>query len=195
STESTPRPNRAVRWSSPDPGRKPAQDKVLSGLCFRPSGLYRDKMRRAWNTLALMLLAGRLSAQTAPPTPGEDLAARFAKEIRPLLESHCFKCHGPQKKKGGIDYSRLADGAAALRERRVWKKAALQVEENEMPPEGEKPLAPEQRETLLRWIRGAASFVDCSNAAERNPGPPVLRRLNRAEYSATVRDLAGVTAD
>jgi mono/diheme cytochrome c family protein len=152
-------------------------------------------MRRAWDTIALIFLAGTLSAQTAPPSTGDELAARFPKEIRPILESHCFKCHGPQKKKGGIDYSRLADGAAALREHRTWKKALLQVEENEMPPEGEKPLSPEQRETLLRWIRGAASFIDCSDAAARNPGPPVLRRLNRTEYTATVRDLTGVTSD
>src|SRR5881392_1434834 len=144
-------------------------------------------MRRAITLLALSLGAGASSAQDAPaPTP-EELSSRFAKDVRPLLESHCFKCHGPQKKKGGIDYSRLADGAAALRERRTWKKALLQVEEKEMPPEGQKPLTPEQRELLVRWIRAAAAHVDCGKPAERNPGPPLLRRLNRSEYVATVR--------
>jgi cytochrome c553 len=152
-------------------------------------------MRRAFDTLSLLLIAGTLSAQNAPAPEGDDLAARFLQDIRPILESRCFKCHGPQKKKGGIDYSRLADGAAALREHRTWKKALLQVEENEMPPEGETPLAPEQRETLLRWIRGAAAYVDCSKPTEGNPGPPLIRRLNRSEYTATVRDLTGVTID
>jgi mono/diheme cytochrome c family protein len=144
---------------------------------------------------AVLVCAGLVSAQGAPPAPADDLAARFPREVRPLLESHCFKCHGPQKKKGGLDFSRLADGAAALRERRTWKKALLQVEENEMPPEGEKALAPEQREVLLRWVRAAAAHVDCSDPAERNPGPPLLRRLNRTEYVATIRDLTGVTFD
>jgi hypothetical protein len=69
------------------------------------------------------------------------------------------------------------------------------VEEKEMPPEGEKPLTPEQRELLVRWIRAAAAHVDCGNPAERNPGPPLLRRLNRSEYVASIRDLSGVTFD
>ncbi|MBI3856398.1 MAG: DUF1592 domain-containing protein [Planctomycetes bacterium] len=144
-------------------------------------------MRRASTYLALILSAGILSAQEAPP---DDLAARLPREIRPLFESHCLKCHGPRKKKGGIDLAQ-----ASLRDRKVWKKALLQVEENEMPPEGEKRLTTEQRDLLLRWLRPAASYVDCANPAERDPGPPLLRRLNRAEWLATVRDLTGVTAD
>jgi hypothetical protein len=141
-------------------------------------------MRRAW--AILVLLSGSLSAQNGPA----ELTARFEKEIRPLLESHCAKCHGPQKKKGDIDFSK-----AVLRDRKVWKKALLQIEAVEMPPEGEKRLTAEQRDALLGWLRGAAAYVDCSNPAERHPGPPVLRRLNRTEYTATVRDLTGVTFD
>ena len=145
--------------------------------------------------MVLSLLAATLVAQSAPSPAGEELAAGFTKDIRPLLESHCFKCHGPQKKKGGLDFSRWKDGRAALVERRMWKKALVQVEENEMPPEGEKPLAPEARAALLTWIRGASRFVDCTAPDAKDPGPPLIRRLNRTEYVATVRDLTGVTAD
>lgn len=134
-----------------------------------------------------MLCAAGLSAQNAP---SDELAAQFPKDIKPLLESHCLRCHGPQKKKGDVDFSR-----AALRDRKVWKKALLQVEEKEMPPEGEKPLTTEQRDLLLKWLRGAAAYVDCANPAEKHPGPPLIRRLNRSEYLATVRDLTGVQND
>ena len=141
-------------------------------------------MRRAWAILAL--LSGSLSARSGP----DDLAARYEKDIRPLLESHCAACHGPKKKKGDVDLSK-----AGLRDRKLWKKALAQIEAVEMPPEGEKPLSTEQREALLAWLRGAAAVVDCADPAERHPGPPVLRRLNRTEYAATVRDLTGVTFD
>src|SRR6516162_5237324 len=129
--------------------------------------------RRASLAVFLSLLTATLFAQSAPSPSGEDLAAGFTRDVRPLLETYCLKCHGPQKKKGGIDFSRWTDGKAGLAERRLWKKALLQVEENEMPPEGEKPLAPEARTALLAWVRGAAHYVDCSNPAEKDPGPPL----------------------
>ena len=147
-------------------------------------------MRRAWTGLFVALLAGGLAAQSAPPPSGDALSDAYPKDIRPILEASCFKCHGPMKKKGDIDFSKTG-----FKDRRIWKKALLQVEEHEMPPEAEKPLSPEQRATLLAWLRGAAVYVDCSNPAERDPGPPLLRRLNRSEYNATVRDLTGVTFD
>src|SRR5262245_621150 len=134
----------------------------------------------------LAIFSGSLFAQNAP----DDLTVRFDKDIRPLLGSHCAKCHGPQKKKGDVDFSKTL-----LRDRKIWKKALAQVEAGEMPPEGEKRLTTEQRDALLAGLRGAAADVACSNPAERPPGPPVLRRLNRTEYNATVRDLAGVTFD
>src|ERR1041384_1425246 len=140
--------------------------------------------RMAGVGVLMLLLPGLLPAQQ---TGAEELSASFAREVRPLLESRCGKCHGPQKKKGDVDFSR-----SVLRDRKLWKKALLQVEGNEMPPEGEPPLTAEQRATLVRGMGPAAAFVDCSNPDERNPGPPLLRRLNRSEYAATVRDLTGV---
>jgi len=112
---------------------------------------------------ALLVCAGLLSAQGAPPAPADDLAARFTRDVRPILESHCFKCHGPQKKKGDLDFSKVT-----LRDRRAWKKALLQVEEREMPPEGENPLSSEQREALLRRTP-APRCSGASTAASTSP--------------------------
>lgn len=142
-------------------------------------------MRRAAAVLFLALFPVVLAAQST----GDDLSVRYTRDVRPILESHCFKCHGPQKKKGGIDFSKSTFG-----ERRLWKKTLTQVEEHEMPPEGEKPLTTEQSGTLKAWLNGAATYVDCAKP-DNDPGPPLLRRLNRSEYSATVRDLTGVTVD
>jgi hypothetical protein len=32
----------------------------------------------------------------------EDPAAQFEREVRPILEENCFKCHGPDKQKGRL---------------------------------------------------------------------------------------------
>ena len=64
--------------------------------------------RRALVILAISSLwsIAPLTAQE-PIVAGEaaDLAARYRNEIRPILQGRCVKCHGPEKKKGGIDFS------------------------------------------------------------------------------------------
>src|SRR5882724_2386902 len=45
----------------------------------------------------VVMLAAVFTASAAP-------APDFAREVRPLLEQHCFKCHGPEKQKGGLRF-------------------------------------------------------------------------------------------
>ena len=141
---------------------------------------------------AVALLAAPASPGAGPAPAAPPLA--FRTNARPVLESACFKCHGPEKKKGHVDFSTFADDHAAGRAKKLWRKAIELVESGEMPPEDEKPLAPEQREKLLRWMKQAAS-AECPAMADRDPGPAPIRRLNRAEYNNTVRDLLGVEFD
>ena len=136
-------------------------------------------------TVLIVLLAS-VSARAGDAVPD------FAKEIRPLLEVSCVKCHGAKKQKGGIDFSVFSDRASILRHRKMWRKAATQIEASEMPPEEEKQLTKEQRELILRWIKGSATRVDCADAAERSPGRSILHRLTLDEYNLTIRDLLGV---
>ena len=121
-------------------------------------------------------------------------AASFVQDIRPVLEAHCFKCHNAEKHKGGVDFSGVADEASIARQRKLWRSALAQVHSREMPPEGEKALAPEHRELLLDWL-GRVSKLDCNDPANRDPGPALVRRLNRAEYNLTLRDLVGIEFD
>lgn len=134
--------------------------------------------------VALCLSLSPRRANCADVTP-----VGFQTQIRPLLEANCFKCHNAEKHKGGVDLASLTDDKTALRRRKLWRAVIAQIEPGDMPPDTEKPLAPVQKAALLKWMRQAAEYVDCSSL---DPGPAPVRRLNRTEYNFTIRDLVGL---
>jgi cytochrome c553 len=147
-----------------------------------------------------VLVAAALSASAsaaAQEKSGDagDLSARFRNEIRPLLQARCARCHGAEKKKGGIDFSLPFEGTSILEQRKLWRKTFEQLEVLAMPPEKEPALPAGERELLLSWSRAAATWIDPARAARRDPGPAPLRRLSRTEYALTVRDLTGLDFD
>ena len=71
---------------------------------------------------------------------GEKTTGDFAKQALPFLKKHCFACHGPEKKKGGIALHTFQDEAAVLKNRKLWTSVLQVVQAGEMPPQ-EKPRA------------------------------------------------------
>jgi mono/diheme cytochrome c family protein len=153
-------------------------------------------VRRVLAVLVGMLSPALSSAQEKSDTGDViGLSAQFRSEVRPILLARCAKCHGGEKKKGGIDFSALADGAGLLEQRKLWKKTFDQVDVLAMPPQKEPTLEAKERERLLAWTRAATSWVDPARASRRDPGPAPLRRLSRTEYALTIRDLTGLDFD
>ncbi len=126
----------------------------------------------------------------APPT-----GPSYAKDIRPLLETYCFKCHGSAKQNGGVDFSIFTDERTVLRERKLWVRATAQLEAKDMPPADAPQPTAEQRALLVRWTKQTVASLDAAVTRDRDPGPSPLRRLTRAEYNLTLRDLLGVEFD
>src|SRR5205807_9540697 len=71
----------------------------------------------------------------------------------------------------------------------VWELVAQVVRSGEMPPRGSKP-KPDEVQRITTWVEQKLGTGDC--AVNKNPGRVTLRRLNRAEYNNTIRDLVGV---
>lgn len=123
-------------------------------------------------------------------------APDFQKDIRPLLQANCFKCHNATKHKGHVDFSSIIDDKTVAHSRKIWRKTAAQLEAMEMPPEDEeKQPTAQQREMLLSWVKSTLSHVDPNDPSNRDPGPLLIRRLSLAEYDNTIRDLLGVQYD
>jgi mono/diheme cytochrome c family protein len=130
-------------------------------------------------------LADDQGAAKSPSSPEE---RAYHDQIVPLLNRYCVKCHGPDEVKGNVDLARYGDVEAVRRDRKTWEKVVENVEAGIMPPEGDMP-GEEEVARLVGWVQAALSKDGCDI---ENPGRVTLRRLNRAEYNNTVRDLLGV---
>src|SRR5262249_38304146 len=110
--------------------------------------------------------------------PGASRAIEYARDVRPILESRCYACHGPKKQKAGL---RLDEKAAALRggsdgveaippghgdESELIRRVTSRDPEDRMPPEGER-LTPQQVGTLRGWIDQGAIWPESPGASDK----------------------------
>jgi hypothetical protein len=127
-------------------------------------------------------VAGRLAAQETPDEP-----------LRTFFEGHCQKCHSGENPKGRFELASLSPDFAEKANYERWLGVLDHLEEGSMPPEDRPRPTSGELEAAMDWIRTRAAEAEkVRRAAE---GRVVMRRLNRAEYANTVRDLLGVEVD
>ena len=137
-------------------------------------------------------LAGDDDKPTSATKPAPDLPA----DLRQLVTKYCFDCHADGAEEGGLALDKLAsrlakvqgDSADHAQWISVWKNLRAQM----MPPADEKEPAAAEREALVHWIERDVLRLD---PAHPDPGRVTIRRLNRIEYTHTIRDLFGVEFD
>lgn len=118
----------------------------------------------------------------------------FNRDVLPILQSHCIRCHGPEVQEANVRLDNLpinlSDNRAATES---WHEVLNVLQANEMPPPDEKQLASEQLTIATSWLSHAIQTA----LAERRKtdGRIVLRRLNRVEYQNTMEDLLGLEMD
>jgi mono/diheme cytochrome c family protein len=137
-------------------------------------------MRKAAFAISLLLLSPVLVASAAD-APAD--AQGFAELVKPLLRQYCIDCHGPDVQEARLRFDTI-DGFH-LSDRHLWTSIHEQLSAGAMPPAGsEHPSAP-AKGAALAWIA----------QAQRGLEPGSVRRLNRREFGAALRDITGVTVD
>ena len=144
--------------------------------------------RVAMSLLMAVVWCGR--AVGADPVPDPGLSLSYAHEIRPLLLKYCGECHQGDKAEAGLPFDQMLETHAATRDRARWKKVHVQLTNKLMPPLDEPQPTHEERQKLIDWVQSQALTVRCDDTIY--PGRVTIRRLNRAEYNNTIRDLFGV---
>jgi hypothetical protein len=114
----------------------------------------------------------------------------FQESVRPLIQKNCSGCHNAALSSGNLNLAGFLDPATLVSNREGWERIIAKLKAGEMPPKGIPKPPAEQLAALLTYVQ--SEFDRADRAAKPDPGRITARRLNRAEYANTVRDLLGV---
>ena len=185
----------SLGWGDAIPRPKPKSKKLSPSWLAkldRPSFL----MGLSVSALAAVVAAvvwpmiGTKHSSAAPQTVSAPMS-EFPSVVTPFTQKYCLNCHGSEKPEAGISFAKFVDEKTMLKDRRTWQRAFEMVTSGEMPPRDEPQPTADEKAKLLEYLDEKLHRIDCSQVSD--PGRVTVRRLNRAEYNNTIRDLMGVT--
>src|SRR5262249_24165901 len=109
------------------------------------------------------------------------------KTVQPFLAKYCFDCH-TDKQRGGVRLDQFDEKVLAQRSPTLEKVLDV-LGKHAMPPRKRTQPGDDELRPVLAWLEAHVERTERETArADRVR----IRRLNRAEYNNTVRDLLGV---
>lgn len=152
-----------------------------------PRGVRRKPVWRmrnfGWSLTLAGLCATVAAADPAPPT------VDYLRDVRPILQAHCYECHGPETREAGLRLDRKGpalaggDSGQVIVPGKVEESLLLELVRGEdpdrvMPPTGE-TLSSEQIDVLVRWIAAGAPWPDGVDGPEERPTHWAYQPLRR----------------
>lgn len=110
-----------------------------------------------------------------------------------LIEKYCVECHNQDFQEAELDLSSMKDSATAPGNAVMWNRVLQMVRFGAMPPEDAPLPSDSERRELSDAIDRSLYAVSCDLTPKS--GRVTARRLNRAEFKNSVRDLLGIDFD
>lgn len=149
----------------------------------------RPRYRRVWRlgSIVGVLLVGAGAAYWAV----QQRRAESPEQYQALVNHYCTDCHNAVDLTANLslehaDFTRVGDHPD------MWEAVIRKLRVGMMPPADAAQPDPEKRRQFVAWLE---RHLDRAAAENPDPGPSLVRRLNRAEYGNAVRDLLGVDVD
>jgi Arc/MetJ-type ribon-helix-helix transcriptional regulator len=117
----------------------------------------------------------------------------YKQVVVPFFRKHCAECHVGEKPEGEFSIAKkeLGTDFANVVYRGKWREIVNVLNSHEMPPEDKPQPDATEAAAVVDWITKQAVAAEVAKREQS----VVLRRLNRAEYKNTVRDLVGIDFD
>ena len=108
-------------------------------------------------------------------------------EPQAFLKSHCYECHNSDTQEGGLDLTALKLELAAPENFARWVKIHDRIRSGEMPPKDQ----PRPPAAVVAAVSDElkAQLIQAEQTQRAAEGRRGLRRMTRAEYENTIRDL------
>lgn len=111
-------------------------------------------------------------------------------EVFAFVQKSCVGCHNASVKSGDVDLKSLQTAKTFDQDREIWEKVVDKLKTGQMPPPGA-PRPPEAAtKSVTHWLE--TEFDRLDRMVKPEAGRVTARRLNRAEYNNTIRDLLGI---
>ena len=131
------------------------------------------------------------SKGTAPVLLTPASVRGFESVVKPFVSEFCYPCHGNKgEPKNGLNIQSFQTVESLINQRNHWEDIVGMLKRGEMPPMEEEQPEEKRRQAVATWVARELDRID--RVTPPDPGRVTARRLNRAEYNNTIRELLGV---
>jgi hypothetical protein len=107
-----------------------------------------------------------------------------------VLTQTCASCHGDVRPAGGMSVTGFTSAESLVQHRAEWEAILRRLRAGDMPPAGVRRPDDAVLSAMTSYIERAFERLDA--AVKPDPGRMTAHRLNRSEYTNTIRDLLGI---
>jgi uncharacterized protein DUF1592/uncharacterized protein DUF1588/uncharacterized protein DUF1587/uncharacterized protein DUF1585/uncharacterized protein DUF1595 len=170
----------AIVFGSQEPARPASQQNFASSA------------ERAARRVASRTVAPAPPARPAPaPIINAASVKGFEGTVKPFLSEYCYPCHGNKgEPKNGLNLQSFQLADTLIGQRDHWEDVIGMLRRGDMPPMEEEQPEESRRQAVAAWLEHELARID--RVTPPDPGRVTARRLNRAEYNNTIRELLGV---
>jgi len=144
---------------------------------------------RVWPVVAVGFCAGVWAVVFAAEPPAA-VPQSFDATVLPFVKRYCLKCHSGDDAERGVQLDKYRTAAAVSEDRATWRKVLSMLHARKMPPKDSRRPKDEEYDAVSAWLE--AALGPAGRTGPPDPGRVTIRRLNRAEYTNTIRDLLGI---